>query len=351
MDLSGEFPYRFLQNAASSLENLTFTGIPQQWYYSEPLIPHLPKVKCLRIGGWWDNVTLFPMFPLSIAFPRIEQLWIGPQLPNLDMGPVALWRDKWEGVWPHLKVLIFDASSVDDVNKIPVSGLRQLMCLNRGTSLLHLAFIHFYLDSDEQMHDIFGKDHDTLAHSDVARHSDFRNLRSVRSDSGMWILPDRARTLLSNSIEDRQLTSFDIVFPERFFRSLPEDSSVCHLKGYDWLRGSPSIHTLGFFGFLFPLNPQSDDDLPLPQFLATFPNLRTLRLNNFYYRKHQNEFASLILAIMSVTHLKTIWIYQHSFRRRSKAMRKVRMAAQSRGVQISLAGDYGLQQWPMKLGS
>ncbi|KAG6151749.1 hypothetical protein E4U11_007735 [Claviceps purpurea] len=351
VDLPRQFPCRFLQNVASSLEHLTFSGVPEQWYTSEPVIPHLPKLKYLHLGGWYDGQTPFSMFPLAIAFPRIEQLWMGPDLPNLNLGPVALWRDKWEGVWPHLKVLIFDASGAEDIEELHVSGLRHLMCLNRGNSLLHLVLIQFYLDWSDEIRDIFGHRQDELAHFDVARHSDFRNLRSVTSHDGIWIFPDRARTLLSSSIENKQLASFDIVFPRRVLTSLTENSSVHHLRGYDWLRGAPSIHTLGFFDFLFPLNPKNDEDLPLPQFLATFPNLRTLRLNDVYYREHENEFASLILAVMSVTRLKTILICRYYSHSDNKAMIKVMEEAQFKGVQIFTGAKYWVEQWPIPLGS
>ncbi|KAG6159702.1 hypothetical protein E4U11_004225 [Claviceps purpurea] len=353
VDLPGQFPYRFLQNAASSLEHLTYTGVPEQWYNSEPSIPHLPKLKSLHIGGWNDRETPFSMFPLAIAFPQIEQLWIGPDVPNLDPGPMAHSQDKWEGVWPHLKVLIFDASIVEDIEPVPLSGLRHLMCINRGNSLLHLLFVEILPDEGDahEIRDIFSNDDDRLPDFDVIRHSDFRNLRSVQSRS-MWILPDRARTMLSNSLANGQLTSFDIGFPDhRHSIELPRgDLSVRHLKAYDWLRGAPSIHTLGCFGFDFRLDPKNDEYLPLPQFLATFPNLRTLRLAGQYEGENKNEnendFASLILAIMSVTHLKTIYMSSSEFQSDSYALRRVEEAAQSKGVQILTRWFYGEEMWP-----
>ncbi|CCE33752.1 uncharacterized protein CPUR_07678 [Claviceps purpurea 20.1] len=319
----GQFPYRFLQNAASSLEHLTFTfaDVPDEWYDSEPLIPHLPKLKSLRIGGW-EGGTPFSMYPFAIAFPRIEQLWMGPGLPDIDPGPVASWRDKWEGVWPHLK------------------------------------FINIYPDSGDEIRDIFGNNHYRLPASDVIRHSDLRNLRSVRSNHGMWILPDRARIMLSKSIKNGQLTSFDITFPEYVptRESSPGDLSVRHLKGYDWLRGAPSIHTLGLYSFHFLLDRRNYEDLPLPQFLATFPNLRTLRLSGGFVNEQEieeieeDEFVSVIVAIMSVTRLKTIHMAMGFFGHNSETLRKLRKAAHLKGVQISTADDYYPEQWPIPLG-
>ncbi|KAG6156218.1 hypothetical protein E4U11_005697 [Claviceps purpurea] len=353
-DIPGRFPYTFIQNAASSLEHLTFAGIPLQWYSSEPLMPRLPRLKSLHIGGWWDDQTPFPIFPLSIAFPQIEQLWVGPDVPNVDPGPAALWRDKWDGVWPHLKVLIIDASEAPGSKNVPNLGLQYLICLNRGNSLLHLLFMDMYPDLGDGTRDIFGNNNDTAPSSDVARYSEFRNLRSVRSNSGMCILPDRARTLLSNSIENRQLTSFDIVFPmpNLDISSLSTgDSRARYLKGYDWFRGTPSINTLGCYHLDFRLFPGNDNDLPLPQFLATFPNLRTLKIDtyNYHYSNDEHEFTSVILAIMSVTRLKTI--YTRSFRHNSEALGTVRKAAQFKGVQIITIVYHGPEQWPVPLGS
>ncbi|KAG6065422.1 hypothetical protein E4U32_007392 [Claviceps aff. humidiphila group G2b] len=40
------------------------------------------------------------------------------------------------------------------------------------------------------------------------------------------------------------------------------------------------IHTFGCYDFRFPLDAETDDELPLPQFLTTFPNLRTLKITD-----------------------------------------------------------------------
>lgn len=66
LDLPRQSSYGFLQNAANSLEHLTFTDVPHQWYYSEPLIPRLPKLKYLRIGGWLKEIPFSMVSQLLI---------------------------------------------------------------------------------------------------------------------------------------------------------------------------------------------------------------------------------------------------------------------------------------------
>lgn len=162
----------------------------------------------------------------------------------------------------------------------------------------------------------------------------------------MWISPDGAQTLLSNAIKNEQLTSFDIVFPEKDLESVTaEDSSARHLKGYDWFRGTSSIHTLGCYGFRFSPHLQTDEDrlenLLLPQFLATFPNLRTLHIDSKNYG--QDAFVEVVLSIMKVTRLKTIYTRSAT----GIALAKLRDTARFRGIQI-LWNHYS-RQWPVSL--
>ncbi|KAG6152915.1 hypothetical protein E4U11_007230 [Claviceps purpurea] len=292
-----------------------------------------------------DLGASFSMFPLAVASPRLEQLCIGPDVPSLgpEYGPI--WREKGQDMWPHLKVLVLHASSPEGEYAITVSTLQFLRCLNRGNSLQYVRFEFSAHELLGGLPNLFGND---LDHKfDVSQYAEFRNLRSLRSER-MWISPDGAQPLLSNAINNEQLTSFDIVFPERDPRSVTTlDSSARHLKGYDWFRGTPSIHTLGCYGFSFSPHPKNDDDrlqnLLLPQFLATFPNLRTLHIDSSNYG--QDAFAEVILSIMKVTRLKTIYMRLPE----SEALEKLRKTARFKGIQI-LWNDYS-RQWPVSLES
>ncbi|CCE29638.1 uncharacterized protein CPUR_03485 [Claviceps purpurea 20.1] len=179
---------------------------------------------------------------------------------------------------------------------------------------------------------------------EVAQNPEFRNLRSFRSHNSC-ISSEDARSLLSNSIKTKTLTSFDIVFPKP--EEWPPDtlrfqnSNILHLGDYKWLRGTRTIQTLGCYRFRFGLDAENDEHLPLPQFLASFPNLRTLSIDSMYYE--QDEFASVVVAIMKRTHLKTI--YTTSIK--GEVLDQLRQTARDRGVEL-IDGDRP-EHWPMTL--
>ncbi|KAG6159137.1 hypothetical protein E4U11_004400 [Claviceps purpurea] len=345
VDEPGGFPHSFLQHSASSLEHLYFEGIPAQWYDREPLIPFLPKLKTLRMNEPLCGHIPLSIFHLSIAFPRLEQLFIGPNLLNLDSKPVAIWREKWGNVWPHLKVLVFHFDLHDFMGRSIIhqmktlSTIRHLVCLNRGNSLQH---IHFGFVAEEWSDILFSRSDDLLPGFSLAEYAEFQNLRSFRSNQ-FCMSPDGARSFLFNAMKTKQLTSFDIKFPKDGVSDRVGDASTRHLKAYEWARGAPSIQQLGCHGFRFGPNPKNDEDMPLPQFLATFPNLRTLILNSWmYYNDKPAEFLNLLLAILRCTHLETIYTGLVD-------NEPLKQAAGEHGVRVM--GWHGLEQWPIPLGA
>ncbi|KAH0600918.1 hypothetical protein MHUMG1_01918 [Metarhizium humberi] len=284
----GGFPLAFLNNAAASLEHLVLTGIPEPWYMTQS-VPFLPNLKTLRMCNISTLRQSFPIFFLSDAFPRLEQLWIGPNIPNLDSNSLSGWREKWHTMWNHLKVLIFEESSVvGPISQVENSllTLRLLTCLNYGNSLQH---IRFDIPSDNE--DRHG------------RHRVFSNSQSLNDRVG--------------------------------------DRSITHLKGYEWLRGAASITSMGCYRFRFRSYPRNDDDLPLPQFLASFPNLETLSIFSENYE--EAEFAGVVAAILKVTTLKTI--YTTSVK--GAVMDQLRTVAESQGVK--LIWGHQPQAWPVPL--
>ncbi|KAG6155755.1 hypothetical protein E4U11_005973 [Claviceps purpurea] len=309
--LPGAFPQTFLTNAASSLEHLEFTGVPHQWFNGlASTIPSLPNLKTLRIGDnpqeepdQVDEVIPFPVFPLSTAFPKLEQLCIGPDLPCLDPGPLLAWQYMRDTIWPNLKVLVFEPC-------VPTSDTyaeQTRLTLRLMMGLKSLQYISLESEDKGDRPCIFSDSDDLIPGRGFAQYSEFQNLRVFESRT-VCISPEGAKTLLS-AIESKHLTSYSIVFPDGPFEWAIGDASILHLKNYDWLRGAPSIHTLGVFEFRFRYHSsgsQNSENMLLPQFLATFPNLRTLKIRSRHY--FDDEFARLMLSILTVTHLKTIYM-------------------------------------------
>ncbi|KAG6150713.1 hypothetical protein E4U11_008191 [Claviceps purpurea] len=312
VDHPGGFPKTFLQNAANSL------------------------------------------FLLCDAFPRLEQLKIGPDLPHLSPEPVGVSPKRWERLWPHLKVLKFDTSYFgDEINYRPLdspevdrlaemtrSTLRYLTCLNRGNSLEHIQFNFPHRNGRCFSSD----DHDLLPDFDVTEHSEYRNLKSFNLRM-VCMPPDRVRTLLCNAIETNKLTSFDIVFPQGppTAGERVGDESIRHLQGYEWFRGTPTIHTLGCYDFRFRPDAENDEDLPLPQFLASFPNLRTLCIDSKNY--YRPELASVLVAIIKCTHLKTIYTKCYADRMLDRQLRQV---ARDHGVELIPVIEDWPEEWPIR---
>ncbi|KAG6163699.1 hypothetical protein E4U11_001722 [Claviceps purpurea] len=328
-------PCSFLQDVAGSLEHLDFVGIPVEWYDYESeqtSIPFLPKLKTLRINetetSCGDETGLsFPIYPLSVAFPRLEQLSIGPNILYVDPEPVSIWRDKRDDIWPHLKVLIFECSMSEVANSDIArtrSALRCLMCINHGNSLQHIGldFGGGWPDTD-----IFSGSDDLLPDCDIVQDSEFKNLRSFKSTS-FSICPDGARNLLSKAMQTEQLTSFDIVFPKYDDDSPVEARHDDHLRGYDWARGAPSIQSLGCYGLRLYSPPKDDQDHFVAEFLATFPNLRTLSIECEF--DDIADYVKMLIEILRLTHLDTMYMRLVD----DEVCSQVRQAARDQDVQL-----------------
>ncbi|CCE29380.1 uncharacterized protein CPUR_03073 [Claviceps purpurea 20.1] len=355
VDLPGAFPQTFLTNAASSLEHLEFMGIPRQWFIRSPSrLPSLPNLKTLRIGDDYqhpDDIISFPVVPLTMAFPKLEQLWIGPHLPYLDLEPLLGWQYARDTTWPNLKVLVFDAgisTSLDTYAEETRSTLRLMM------GLISLQYVSLdFEDWGAWPCNFTGRD-DLIPDRNLTPYSEFQNLRVFETRT-TCISPEGARTLLSNAIESEQLTQFSIVFPEESSTDSESenedpstdngDTSLLHLKGYEWFRGAPSIHTLECHDFHFPIDIQNDEDHPLPQFLASFPNLRALSIDSSHYE--DDDFARLVVSIMEVTQLKTIYMSPI----KGRGTYWLNHVARARGVQLVDEPPplFGYEQWPIPL--
>jgi hypothetical protein len=247
-------------------------------------------------------------------------------------------------MWNHLKVLIFQESSVvGPISQVENSflTLRLLTCLNQGNSLQHIRF-DIPADNEDRhgRHRIFSNARTLYGDIDLPQYPEFRNLHSLTSKS-LCISPDILRVTLSDAVDAGKIDSFDIVFPTESLNDRIGDKSIAHLKGYEWLRGAASIKSIGCYRFRFRSYPRNDDDLPLPQFLASFAGLETLSIFSEHYE--EAEFAGVVAAILKVTHLKTI--YTTSVK--GAVMDQLRTVAESQGV--TLIWGHQPQVWPVPL--
>ncbi|KAG6159131.1 hypothetical protein E4U11_004394 [Claviceps purpurea] len=341
-DGPGRFPHSFLQNAASSLEHLDLMGIPAQWYDGVPLIPHLPNLKTLRMTQIQEMIYVpLPLFPLSTAFPNLEQLFIGPDIPCLDLTPLSIWRERRQFIWPNLKVLVFEfRSSATSIHYVPKTRLmlQYLTCLNCGNSLQYIR----YQFRVEGWHEIFSIPDPVIPDFDDVQDLNFQNLRFF-SSTFFCLSPDGARTVLFNSLQTQRLTSFDIVFIKNTVAGRASLGDLSHLRSYEWARGAPSIQALGFYRFRFWCYPEDCEYHPLAEFVATFPNLRTLSIWSPYYGLP--ELARLVGMILRVTHLETIYMLSVG----DEAFAQLRQAARNQGVRLMEMSEP--RQWPVPLGA
>lgn len=255
--------------------------------------------------------------------PNLEQLL----LENITVA-AALEDSEWKKLCPKLQALRVSQSSM------PASvPYRILTSLNGGKLLQHLDFSMpwEYVQS-------FNRPSDSLVEKLDGQVNKYENLRSVRFNQ-FCLCPEKARQLFDAPIKDGKMESFDIVFPlEGLNQQRTGQSSREHLDGYGWLRGATSIRCMGFFQFTFDKFPRNENDLPLPSFLATFPNLEVLEIKSDNYG--EAELCTIIKAILKVTHLKTL--YQSTVR--GVLMDQLKKLADSHGVNL----EFGERprQWP-----
>jgi hypothetical protein len=165
-------------------------------------------------------------------------------------------------------------------------------------------------------------------------------LRTVRFNQ-FAVSGQEANHCFGPSLRDEKLHTFTIEFPEMELGQAWGKASSAHLSEYDWLRGSLSIRTLFLRGFGFR---RWDDPVTgqLPTFLASFPSLEELVLQDTIYE--EMEICLLIEGITKACKsLKTIWQDQIQ----GVLMDKLVELGKREGVDIK-SGEPP-RQWPIPL--
>ncbi|KEY73722.1 hypothetical protein S7711_06298 [Stachybotrys chartarum IBT 7711] len=339
------FPYAFLARIADNLEHLHLIDIPARWSSPDPnarLLPSMPKLRYLRL----EQQQLFPsriqIMHIAWQTPRLEQLWVHDILMTSE--PLA--ELEWNSLWGNLKALT--VSGNPGVNFQHLMAIAHLTSTSSRHQLQYLDLTFPWGDMEDVFDGSVVTQNSSLfalaqpTDEDVSReHGDaYRSLRSLRL-SEVLLEPTVMQRIFQTPLQDGSLHTFDIIFPLDTLDSRIGQSSIRHLKKYDWIRGASSIRSLGLSRFRFAMYPTSDDDLPLPKFLASFPNLETVELNTEYYE--DAELVTVIHAIMKETRLKKI--YQSCVH--GVLLDQLRDLAESRGTEI-VWGERP-RQWPVAL--
>lgn len=363
---TGDVPVDFIKSIAGTLERLELVGIPSSWCQRQDVVD-FPSLKVLRLEHksgpqvsfpivslkrglempWYGRLTMVQFFMASKT-PRLEQLCL--KNAHIDNNQLHEWKDIWDTLWNHLKVLVFfmpDSGPVAQSHNT-LATVTLLTSLNFGSGFQHIDLeVPWTNDGDPATEEVFTDTADLSRYgltdaggNPILRRDQFQNLRTIRLKEFSHV-PAKMRRIFDETVRNGKLHTLDIVFPLQSFDGPMGQQHVAHLKGYDWLRGRESIRCLGVSRFRFKEYPRSDDDLPLPSFLASFPNLETLSLSSEEYSPE--EFCTVVEAIIKVTRLKTI--YQD--RVNGALMDQLRKLAEGHGVQV-IWGERP-REWPVPL--
>lgn len=224
--------------------------------------------------------------------------------------------------------------------------IQKLASIRQGDTLQYVDF-DFRWKYDEQgplglrmLSNMLNQEPAPMGQGGFDQGNQYKNLHSLRLTRA-FIPPPQLQAVLSDAIEARKLHTLDLVFPLEPFGTPQGSISGEHIRKLEWLRGAESIRCMGIFEFRFRSYPKNDDDLPLPSFLATFPNLEVIELNSAHYEGP--EFATVIEAILKVTHLRKI--YQTTVQ--GTALDQLRGLAAKHNVEL-VSGERS-RQWPLQI--
>ncbi|EQK99194.1 Tetratricopeptide-like helical [Ophiocordyceps sinensis CO18] len=288
---AGFRPDEFLRHVAGTLEYLDLFGIPAAWYSVAPAVPEFPRLKVLHLEhkkGLTAQLS-FPVFYLASKTPQLEQLAL--KNVHLESEGWRGWKPLWDTLWRHLRGFAFEmpktaASSTQCDGTILNVSLINSLHVGKNFEYLDLL-VNVANDDDAGAVQRIFSDADDLGRyglteadgSPIRRHDQFQNLQSLRL-KGFVHSPWRMQNIFEAAVANGKLHTFDIVFPLDD-RSRPSgEVSTTFLEGYDWLRGLDTIRCMGLSNFSFAPFPQHDAERPLPAFLASFPNLKTLSLSS-----------------------------------------------------------------------
>ncbi|KAF5673328.1 f-box TPR repeat pof3 [Fusarium heterosporum] len=328
-----------LQHACESLQNLHIHGLPQSASPSEEWFPHLPNLQYLRLEEH-SKPSPFRLntWYLAMKTPRMEQLYLKDVQLSVALPPDTTLDDHW----PELKALTVHGPNDSDLNT--AQTVQQLTSLRGGSRLQYIDFDFRWKPNDEGplglivLSEMLNQAPEMLATDGYDRHCQYTDLRSLRLRRAM-IPPLKLQKVLHSTLASDKLHTLDLAFPLDPQGAPEGASSTQHVRDHTWLRGEPGIRCIGLSEFRFRTYVKIDDELYLPSFLASFPNLEVLEINSSHY--DHGELCIVIEAILKVTNLKKI--YQKTVH--GEWGDQLRKVVSKRGVEL-IWGDRP-REWPL----
>ncbi|KAF7556227.1 hypothetical protein G7046_g6372 [Stylonectria norvegica] len=339
-----------LRNASQSLQSLHISGLPHNTI--DLGFPVMPSLKYLRLEDTKHNGASVEILAIATKTPKLEQLRLRDVIIGRGIhGPQPEYAEH-EHLWKDLKVVVYIVGDSGFIRLEASHPLKQLTSIRRGVDLQHVDFdLRWSWDGFgpltlSRLSDLASQESnsdptqdpeiDFSSQNKKHMYSDLRSLRLTRT----VVPPGGLELILHDSIAAGKLQTLDIVFPLGHDNELGR-ASWQHLEEYAFVRGTSSIRNMGIFEFRFHKYPKNDDDLPLPSFLASFPNLETLEISSDHYE--ELEFCSVVQAIIKVTRLKTI--YQTTAK--GVLMDELKAVAAKSGVEM-IWGNRP-REWPVRI--
>ena len=293
----------------------------------------------------WESKAYDDQDHVIKSMPNLEQLWFEDILPLRWNEDDDADKKPFTEALRKLKVVICD-DVTGSLTPSQVLTLIQLASRNQGANIQYLELGPYHEDPSGVT--ILGRYHDWMDSFDFLGQgistpglpNSFDNLRDLRLRH-MVMDGAASEPALRNAIDSDKLRSIDINFRRPSMTDHEGPASCQRIQEFSWLQGAKSIRCIGLSNFRFRRYPETDEDLPLPSFLASFPNLETVEIGSEYYE--DAELGSVIVAIMKATKLKTI--YQHTIKGANLDI--LRKAAKQFGVEL-IWGERP-REWPVPI--
>ncbi|KAF4344665.1 f-box TPR repeat pof3 [Fusarium beomiforme] len=335
------FMVSLLNHAHESLQTLYIDGLPQTGLPSETLFPHLPNLQYMRLEeARRPSHFRLRTWQLASKTQRMQQLY----LKDIQLSGELPSDAKLDEFWPELKAVTVHGPNDSDLDT--AQTIQQLTSLRGGRTLQYIDFDFRWKPDDEgplgliMLSEILNREPEMLTTDGYTKHCQYADLRSLRLRRAM-VPPLKLQKVLSDSLTSHKLHTLDLAFPLDPQGVLEGSSSTKHIQDHAWLRGEPAIRCIGLSEFRFRAYPKTIEEMYLPSFLASFPNLEVLEINSSHYEAR--ELCIMIEAILKVTHLQKI--YQRTIH--GEWGDKLRKVTSRYGVEL-IWGDRP-REWPLKI--